>query len=114
MDDDDSYQIVPGPEELRRQAVGKLVECSIISNKLAEMEAKMDNLREFLRILDEFTPIRDDNGHVDILPVYREIRARMMSIACEERVLEERLLELRKDIENGEDMSNVKVIVKKL
>ena len=114
MGEDDTYHIMPTEEEIRREAVGKIVECSIIKDQVAEMEKEITNLRYLLKILDETVPTRDDDGNVDIRPVYKRIRKEIMDILCRQMDLEQRMDVLQKEIDNTECMSNVKVVVKKL
>lgn len=78
------------------------------------MEGDIANLRYLLDLLDETAPSKDGDGRVDILPVYREIRARISGIMCQQKDLEERLDVLRKQIDSTDGMSNVKVLVKRI
>ena len=114
MDEDDTYRIMPTEEEIRREAVRKVVECSIMKDQIAEMERDISNLRYMLQILDETVPIRDDDGNVDIRPVYKRVRKEIMDILCRQMDLEQRMDVLQKEIDNTECLSNVKVVVKKL
>ncbi|MBO5669017.1 MAG: hypothetical protein J6R75_01465 [Candidatus Methanomethylophilaceae archaeon] len=113
-EDEETYHIVPTEEEVRREAVGKIVECSILKDRIAEMESDIANLRYLIQLLDETTPSKDADGRVDIRPVYKTLRARIMEIMCQQMDLEQRMDALQNDIENTEGMANVKVIVKKL
>ena len=47
-EDEDSYRIIPSEEEVRREAVNKMVECSILGERVAEMEVDINNLRYLL------------------------------------------------------------------
>ncbi len=113
-DDVDSYHILPSEEEVRREAVGKLVECSILKDRVADMDRDINNLRYLLKILDETIPTRDEEGNVDIRPVYRRLRKEIMDLTCQQMDMEERMDSLQKEVDNMECMSNVKVVVKKL
>jgi len=113
-DEEDNYQILPTEEEVRREAVGKLVECSILKDRLIDLERDIANLRYLAELLDESAVTMDENGHVDVRPVYREIRARVMAMQCEQKVMEDRIHELKGEMDGMDALSNVKVVVKKL
>ena len=113
-EDEDSYRIIPSEEEVRREAVNKMVECSILGERVAEMEVDINNLRYLLKLLDEVTVDKDEDVRIDPRPVYRRIRSEIMSLMCQQMDMEVRIESLRDEIDNTEGMSNVKVIVKKL
>ena len=113
-DDEETYHIVPSEEEVRREAVGKIIECSILKDRIAEMESDIANLRYLLQLLDETAPSKDADGRVDIRPVYRTIRSKIMEIMCQQMDFEQRMDSLQKDIESTDGMSNIKVVVKRL
>lgn len=113
-DDADSYHILPSEDEVRREAVGKLVECSILKDRVADIGRDIDNLRYLLKILDDTIPTRDEGGNVDIRPVYRRLRKEIMDLTCQQMDMEERMDALQREVNDTECMSNVKVVVKKL
>lgn len=112
--DEEVYRIIPSEEELRREAMNKLVECSIIKDRINEMNSTIEDLNYLLRLLDDTTPTKDANGRVDIRPVYREIRRRIMAIMCEQKEMEERILSIKSELGDTDHISNMKVIVKRL
>lgn len=114
MSDDETYRILQTEEEIRREALNKVVECSILRDRIASLENDISNLRYLIELLDETAPSKDECGRVDILPVYREIRARIMAIMCKQKEMEERICVLKEDIDSTGAMSNMKVVIKRL